>query len=164
MQLKTCLKILNELEQYLLSNPDDEIYIGRIIYQETSKIEGAISKNPIFSKSGFSLNDQESLIKLLLLKRNAFKYEDELRIFIVKPIPCSSKGIPFYYKCSPTDLVESVILHPNFSNSEIESRLSQDTENGGYGFTSFRNSRGIMQKRICKSRLYNFEHPSFINI
>lgn len=167
-----CIKVnrttlLDELNKYLQANPNDEIYIARVEYQETKTIEGSLAKNPIFAKTVFSFSNQDSLVKLLTLKRNAFLYEDELRIFIIKPQNSGTfhyNGIEFHYSCKPTDLVESIMLNPSFNNKKLEKKLSTKEASGGYGFTPFYNSKGNIQKRVCKSRLYNYKHPSFINI
>lgn len=157
-------KLLDELNNYQKSNPYDDIYIGRVEYQETKTITGSLSKNPLFSKKPFNFNDQESLIKLLLLKRNAYLYEDEIRIFIVKPEVIGKDGIQMNYQCPPTDLVESLTLSPNFSNCRLEQMLSKNTASGGYGFTPFKNKMGKNQIRVNKSHLYNYRHPKFIKI
>ncbi len=167
-----CIKVnrvalLDELTKYLQANPNDEIYIGRVEYQETKIITGSISKNPIFANIGFSFNDQTSLVKLLTLKRNAFLYEDELRIFLIKPQNSNTnhlKGIEFHYQCKPTNLVESIMLNPSFKDKGLEQRLAENTANGGYGFTPFINSKGKMQRRVCKTHLYNYKQPSFIKL
>lgn len=167
-----CIKVnrgalLDELTKYLQANTNDEIYIGRVEYQETRMIKGSLSKNPLFKKTGFSFSNQASLVKLLTLKRNAFLYEDELRIFIIKPQNSNTnhlKGVEFHYQCKPTDLVESIMLNPSFKDKSLEQRLAEDTANGGYGFTPFVNSKGNMKRRVYKSQLYKYKHPSFIKL
>ena len=100
----------------------------------------------------------------MLIKRNAFIYEDELRICIVKQNATLDKGIQFHYNCPPTDIVQDITLCPNFNNITLEQILSQDTKIGGYGFSPLLNKKGVMQKRVLRSRLYDYKHPSYINI
>lgn len=153
-------QLIDELKQYIKSNPKDNIYIGRAEYQPTNIITGSIHNNPIFKKKPFSLSDNESLVKLLLLKRNAFIYEDELRIIIVKGDSCDGDGIKFSYRCAITDLIQRIILSPMTNNTY--SNMLENFLGTYYGFTPGINSLGKPYKRVVKSKLYKYKHPTYV--
>ena len=153
-------QLFEELEQYIKSNPNDNIYIGRVEYQPTKIITNSIHKNPVFKRKPFSLSDQRSLVKLLLLKRNAFMYEDEIRIIIVKGDKYDGNGMKFLYRCAPTDLIQRIILSPmlnkTYSNM-LESFLSFH-----YGFSPINDRLGKTYKRVVQSKLYKYKHPTYV--
>ena len=58
-----------------------KVYIGEVIYADKSAIKALTpSKNKIFFPSNFRL---ENYLSLMLVKRNAFSYENEVRFFVV---------------------------------------------------------------------------------
>lgn len=58
-----------------------QIFIGYAQYQKKDEIKAPITQNSFLSQS-FNHKKNEDLAKLLLLKRRAFKYEEEIRFII----------------------------------------------------------------------------------
>ena len=163
--------LLNELEDYCKRNSKSQVYIGRVKYQETSTIEGSLSKNPFLkSNMPLSLKDHELLIKLLLLKRNAFLFENEIRIFIINSQLKGKNGIPFDYQCNAPEMFSRVSIDKTISNSSdlkkwLESPMSTTTTYGaGLGFTTIKDSLNRKYPRVVFSHLYVHKHPKIIKI
>lgn len=68
--------LCNMLDEFA-RHTDSEVYIKSVSYQKREEIENAY-KNPCVMRDSL----KESYIRLLSLKRIAFKYENELRVFI----------------------------------------------------------------------------------
>ena len=160
-------QLLDELNRFNAEN-DADIYIGKVAYQETRKIKGRISKNNFLNvPKQFSLNCEESLIRLLLLKRNAFIAENEIRIIIVKKEPDLQSGRKLYYKCQPTDLISRITINDWFTTkglkAQLESPIGQSI-NGlpCYGFTPVINIKGKNHPRVVESHIYSHQHPKFV--
>ena len=74
----------NELLKQLESHANRyDIYIGKVEYMKTASIKRPLSMIP-FSVPHPRVWTKEWCARLLLLKRNAYKYEDEMRIMIIK--------------------------------------------------------------------------------
>lgn len=102
--------------------PNDwNIYIGKVEYMKTSNIE-SLSINEIpFKEPMPSINDINNLCaRLLMLKRTAFRYENEIRVVIVQgeTLQNNIEGIYIPLHCeysSPmimTDIVKSISFSP----------------------------------------------------
>lgn len=141
-----------ELLKVLKSYADQyDIYIGKVEYMLTSQIKGALNAIP-FSKPIPGKKTKEWWARLLLLKRNAYKYEDEIRIIIVKRDKTLEKGIQLQYNCPDTSLIESIVLDPTIGvHTE---NLLKDIFANKYAFTPIINSLGKKQPRVLKSQLY----------
>lgn len=70
-------ELWNVLDEFAEEN-DAQVYVSSVKYTDLKKINEAY-KNPAIVKS----NLEESYIRLMSLKRNAYKYEEELRVFVV---------------------------------------------------------------------------------
>lgn len=162
-------RLLDELNMFSEENNVD-VYIGKVAYQETRKIEGRISKNDFLNDpKQFSLNCEESLIRLLLLKRNAFIAENEIRIIIVKKDSDLQSGIKLYYKCQPTDLISRITINDWFTTEGLKLRLESPESNSTplepcYGFTPIHTITGRIYPRVVESHFYTHKHPKVIEI
>lgn len=158
-------KLLSELE----NQQAFDVYIGKVEYQPTGMITQSLAKNPFLK--GFNLNNQDSLVRLLFLKRNAYMYENELRIVLVEKDETGrdKDGMSFNFKCPATDLVQEITLGPKWNDNNLKDALSAPLGkviNGlcGYGFTPITDKRGHRYLRVKQSRLYNYQVPKFIRI
>lgn len=152
-------KLLDELLNY---TNEYDIYIGKVEYMKTADIQKSISKIP-FKQSIGSINIEDKLLaaKLLLLKRNAYKYEDEIRIIIVKKVTSKERGISLNYTCDNNKLIDSIVLDPSLpENSE---KLFKNIFENEYDFKPRSTSKGI-RKRVLKSQLYSKQKPQVISI
>lgn len=141
-------ELLNQLAVYA---DKYDIYIGKVEYMKTASIKRPLNKIP-FSGSLPLVWTKEWCARLLLLKRNAYKYEDELRIMIVKKEKTKERGIMLEFHCEPTSLIERVILDPNLQvqTEYLFKRIFEDY----YNFKPVSNSLGKTYKRVVKSQLY----------
>jgi len=75
-------KLLQALDVY---SSDYEIYVGRVEYIKSSELKKKLSDIDHINKiHPFRISNRMLQIKMLLLKRIAFQYEDEIRILAVK--------------------------------------------------------------------------------
>lgn len=139
-----------KLVEILESHPTDyDIYIGKVEYMRTCEIKGALNKIPFANPPKMLSNEWWS--RLLLLKRNAFIYEDEIRVILVREEQIDEDGILLKYDCENTDLIQSIILDPNIQIN-TENLLRGEFE-GRYGFSPIQTNNG-RHPRVYKSRLY----------
>lgn len=112
-----------QLLQILKENDANyEIFIGKVEYLKTADLNRKLSDiEPIDKIKPFDINNRELQINLLLLKRIAFQYEDEIRILVVKKTKTNEKGIKLSYNSiNSTDLISRITIDPNVStNTEI---------------------------------------------
>jgi len=127
-----------------------DVYIGKVKYIKTNDFKKKISKIPgIGTIQPVILSNHELLIKLLLLKRIAFTYEDEIRIIVVKKNKTKENGIKLPYTIQPSDLIEGITIDPNVGeNVEV---MLKDLFKNQYGFS-----------KVYKSQLYSM--PNNIKI
>lgn len=128
-----------------------DIFIGKVEYMLTSHIKGPVNSIP-FSAPIPTKNSKEWWARLLLLKRVAYRYEDEIRIIIVKRDKTLENGIQIKYHCPDTSLIDSIVLDPTIGKYTEE--LLKDTFANKYGFTPIANRIGRRQPRVLKSQLY----------
>lgn len=151
--------LLNELDR--LAAAGNRIYIGKVQYQQTQNIKAALSGNAFLNPSGIpitSLGKEELKVKLLLLKRLAYQYENELRFLIVRGRAAKQAGTLLKYTIPNTDLIDSISLDPRIGPLTIE-LLRKEFETN-YGFTPI----GKTQRRVQRSLLYAEEKPTIIKL
>lgn len=130
-----------------------DIYIGKMEYMNTVDIKKPLNKIPF---NPLPVDPDERDLRLLLLKRISYAYEDEIRIVLVKPDDGNSggvqDGIALKYDsiCSNTELIHRITLDP-----ELEKNSSD------YYKHLFHNRYSI--KEVCQCYLYKDE-PKDIKI
>jgi hypothetical protein len=113
---------LSELEKLT----DFNIYIGKVKYLLTKQIEGDFWEAISLAKP--KNHEIESLyLNLMLLKRMAFEYEDEIRIFVMKKSTTEEKGIPIKFE-DLSKLILRVTIHPTVK-SHTENLLKEIFKN-----------------------------------
>lgn len=137
------------------------VYIGQVEYMKTSSINKPISQIPFTPTIFPDFNDPKFNARLLLLKRNAYKYEDEIRIIIVKNNPTQEQGIYISYDCQNTDLIDSLTLDPSIGPHTIN--LLKDVFERQYHFMPVNTSKGT-RYRVQRSNLYAKIKPQTITI
>ena len=146
-------KLLKLLEGFAKKN-NVSIYIGAAEYQKTTTIKGKLSKNPFIGPS-IDLDDPMTDAKMLLLKRNAFKYEDEVRIILVKNAPSAASGIMVNYSLENTELIKLVKIDPRVGDYVTKMLKTLFAEK--YEFVP-------MSRRVNKSGIYADQSPSYIKL
>lgn len=153
--------LLRELQKY---GDAYKIYIGRVEYLKTNDIKKEnlreIPFNPAL-KPNVTLNSDLFAARLFLLKRVAFKYEDEIRILIVKKNATKENGIKVNYDSENTDLIHQIVLDPNIGGNTTAMLKKFFSEE--YGFTSLPGKeKGI--KRVIQSQLYAKQSVAMLHI
>lgn len=136
-----------------------DIFIGKVEYMKTSDIKKKSISSIPFSKPIPKLK-RELKARLLLLKRIAYKYEDEIRIILVKKNKTKEKGINLEYKCKNTDLIKKIILDPSLDNNTTA--LLKEVFINKYDFRP-RKRKGPIS-RVLKSQLYANQEPQKLTI
>lgn len=145
--------LLDELKNYA-NNNNAKVFIGKVEYQKTSYIKQKISENEFINptlKPINNLNNDEIKAKLLLLKRNAFSYENEYRIIIVKNNITKENGFKMVYNCKNNEIFDSIALDPNIQDNTYE--LLKDVLSNKYNFSPVHTRKGL-RNRIVRSLLY----------
>lgn len=89
--------------------------LGKVEYKSTCELRDYA--NSIFDYSGISV---ENIFKSLLVKRNPFKHENEVRLLYDNLDDYSVRNVIYSYKINPHDLISQVVIDPRKSHSEFE--------------------------------------------
>ena len=134
--------LLNELEKY---SSKYKIFIGKVEYMKTKDIKkDELKKIPFDPPITDAVNTNEFAARLLLLKREAFHYEDEIRILLLKKNKSNGEGLALKYSCENTDLFKYILLDPNLKDYTYD--VLKDVFISKYGFA---------QSRVFRSHLYD---------
>lgn len=136
-------QLLTELETI---QDQYDIYIGKAEYKPTKLIRKPLKQIP-FDKPVPNFGTPEFYARMLLLKRTAFKYEDEIRMMILKKTPTKENGFVLKYRCENTDLIRTITLDPSLK--EYTFKLFKDIFIEKYGFAT----EGF-NYRVQQSKLY----------
>ena len=146
-------QLLDELKTY---QDQYDIFIGKAEYMQTKYIKYPLRKIK-FQEPAPQYETPDFYARLLLLKRTAFKYEDEIRIMVLKKKPTSEKGITLKYNCQNTDLIRTITLDPSLK--EYTLKLFKDIFVSKYHFVP----QGTIQ-RVQQSSLYKTQPAEKIPI
>lgn len=152
--------LLGELEK--AAGTGCRIYIGKVHYQKTKDVKSELYRNSFLNPSGKiikSLNAEELKIRLLLLKRVAYQYEDEMRFFIVKDKRAKQDGILLKFDVPPAQLIDSISLDPRIGKHTFD--LLRNILEGNYGFSP---RNGNRNSRVQKSLLYAESRPTMLKL
>ena len=108
-----------------------------------------------------SLNNNIFAARLFLLKRIAFKYEDEIRVILVKKNSTSQKGILFNYTCNNLDLIHSIIIAPDVGDYMFRNLYTIFKEQ--YGFYPYINGTTNVE-RVRRSTLYKVPKAAVLHL
>lgn len=110
-------KLVRVLEE---NSKEYDIYIGKVNYKSASSLRrDSVSKLTGLSKESFISSD-EAWVRLLLLKRTAFKYEEEIRIILVSKEKEPTPGVVLESSTSLKDLFFHVEISPLLSAATSE--------------------------------------------
>lgn len=109
----TISKLLDSLKRSKIPYPHTSCYIGAVDYSTEDEIENIVSdvKNEVNMFQG-----SHGQAKSLLIKRKAFKYEDEVRLIYLDP-KNDAKPDYFTYSCDIFSLIDSITFDPRMGNS-----------------------------------------------
>lgn len=151
--------LLSELDK--IADTGYRIYIGKVQYQKTQDIKSALSGNTFLNPTGQPINSlgkEDLKVRLLLLKRLAYQYEDEIRFFIVKDKAAKQKGTLLKFHVPHTQLIDSISLDPRIGEHTLE-MIRKELEIT-YGFSP----RSKTQRRVQRSLLYAESKPTLIKL
>lgn len=145
-------ELLKQLEAY---TDLYDIYIGKVEYMQTPDIlKKKISEIPL--STPIPTSTKELYVRLLLLKRIAYKYEDEIRIILIKKRAGTGDkpdGVGLKYNCESQSLISNIVLDPSIMQYTTE--LLKDTFITKYGFGPIvYPETGKIRNRVVKSTLY----------
>lgn len=140
------LEILNDFS----NNNNYDIYIGKVIYLHTPELKQSKLSNISVFGSNFKWN-KKTQIQLLLLKRIAFEYENEIRIIMIKRNKTKEDGVKLPYNIEAKELVKRVTLDPNMGKNVQEILVNH-----------IHNEYGI--KEVYKSTIYTIPKSQLIEI
>lgn len=153
-QIGISFKIIKErlLEVLEKHTTDYDIYIGKVDYLKTTDLKKKLSDiESLKTIVPFKMTNRQLQIQLLLLKRIAFRYEDEIRILAVKKHKTKENGIKLSYTIEPHELIDTITLDPNVgSNTES---LLKNTFKQKFGF-----------EKVYKSQLYSMSNDIKIRL
>jgi hypothetical protein len=139
IRIKTTIeKLLDSLASSTINTPHSEHCIGKVEYLKSSRLVRS-------SRSTFNKNGEVtfgSLFRSLLLKRKAFKHENEVRLMFLDWSENSGIETLYKYPIEPNYLIDEIMIDPRVSDieyKEIENDIRKNT-----GFTG----------KIKKSLLY----------
>ncbi|PKP80850.1 MAG: hypothetical protein CVT79_12560 [Alphaproteobacteria bacterium HGW-Alphaproteobacteria-18] len=115
----------------------DRVFIGKVQYCSDSDL---VKFSKTHFASGFD-SDGENVASSLLIKRNAFSHEKEVRLVFWRGRKCSSDLL--LYECDPHKLIDQIMLHPMMSAEDAAYLKSQIIEK-----TKFKGE-------ILRSKLYS---------
>ena len=141
--------LLDELKKH---SSTYDIFIGKVEYMKTTDIKQELKKIPFNPPISVGVNTNEFASRLFLLKRNAFRYEDELRIILLKQNKTQEKGITLKYNCDNTKLIRRIILDPNLK--EYTYKTLKEVFVSKYGLTPITKKDSTIYSRVIKSQLY----------
>ncbi len=119
-----------------------DIYIGKVDYLRISELKKKLSQIELINAiQPFGLNNRQLQIQLLLLKRVAFRYEDEIRILAVKKHKTRESGIRLPYTLDSHKLIDTITIDPGVGTNTTGMLKKLFKEE--YGF-----------KKVYKSQLY----------
>lgn len=142
-------KLLQAIENFCLKNKCNA-YIGHVQYKTTKKLLSLNPKKYCSQKTYKSFKDK-NWCKLLFLKRNAFMYENELRIVLVfpDPHPCI-KGKEMEYDDN-IPIINSITTDPHLLE-RTRQVIKQELERM---FPPLKNAKGRTQHVVRSSQLYD---------
>lgn len=142
-------RLLDVLEEH---TDTYDIYIGNVTYLKTAVIRKKLSEiDDIKNINPFNLNNRELILKLLLFKRIAFRYEDEMRVLAVKKFKTKENGIKLSFNMKPSELIDSIIIDPSIGSNNEE--MLKELFKSEYGFT-----------HVFKSQLYSMSNDILIEL
>ena len=143
---------------------DYNIYIGRVEYMNTDDIMQDLSQIPFSKKPIVPVYSDTYVAQLLMLKRVAFQYEDEIRIMLVSKDSKNfqyKKGIKMPYQCENTDLIQRIVLDPSLEKMTFA--MVKNLLVNKYNFKSYFKDDGTEFNRVLKSNIYNDKGAQIIH-
>lgn len=159
--------LLEQLSKYAVKN-SLSIFFGNVEYRKREDIEvGCLldlkfdveAKGTIINKS---IDDIDFCAHLLLLKRQDFSYEKEIRIIAIKKRPIKADGINCTYECDNKTLIKNLVVSPKVKDSTFEMLKKYIAEK--YDMPPKTDKKGRKQPLIQRSHLYDEDKNVKISI
>ena len=165
-------ELIERLDCFGIAHSDYRIYIGKVSYRKQSEIQvKSIHKIPLLdSEVKRDIEDADFCANLMLLKRKAFKHDNEVRLILIQDNTNEeSKGVEFSYNYDSTgsvikdypneNLISRVFTSP-FYGVEKRDSIQKELEKKKYGFSRYpvnlnSGKTTYFKSRIQRSRLYD---------
>ena len=149
-------ELLNQLSKYATSN-SNKVYFGQVEYHKRDEIMNNDLNKIVFNENNDTINrnikDFEFCARLLLLKRQDFSYEKEVRIITCKKDKVKSPGISFGYECENNELFRSLTISPKAKKYTTE--MLREYLSKSFDMLPKVDILGRPQHRVLHSRLYD---------
>lgn len=121
----TARKLIEAIIKSNQTYPKDSFYLGRVDYVSPDKIKQKIA-DMIYQKGEKALYGGLDLAKLMLLKRPAFKHEDEYRLLYIEERSVPDQKI-LQVSITPNDVFDEVTFDPRLATFERMEREANAT-------------------------------------
>lgn len=122
IRIKTTVgKLLDSLASFDPKFSDVSCFIGKVRYCRDSDLNDFAETH--FAE-GFG-TDGRKIAETLLVKRNAFSHEKEVRLIYISPSSQPAKNDVYRYSFDPHSVIDQIMLHPMLSSSERK-KLKQE--------------------------------------
>jgi hypothetical protein len=126
VRIRTTLRRLGATFSRTLSQPDrHHAFIGKVKYLSDRKLFGA-------GRSIMDRVDPEGIARSLLMKRNAFRHEAEVRLVYRKTLGKPAEDGLFPYPVDPDGLIDQVMIGPRFQPVEASKLRRKIRDRTGY--------------------------------
>ena len=161
--------LLEQLSQYAIKN-SFHVYFGQVEYHKKEDIEVKnINMIPFDAEKGKGamkicrdVTSPDFCARLLLLKRQDFAYENEMRIIVIKDIADTSKGTFFKYYCDNKDLIRSLMISPKAEEQTVSMLKEYIAQK--FDLPPKVDKNGVARTIIQRYRLYDEENDAKITV
>ena len=140
-RIKTTVgKLIDSLRVANGNRADTTCFIGKVKYQKVKELRE-------FGKKMLEWYDRaEGIAQSLLLKRNEFRYEKEVRLIYISPESSTKVDCLYQYEIDPLEIVSQVMV----DGRELEIKEFKNNLKG-----EIKNRTGLPLRRIHRSQLYD---------
>jgi hypothetical protein len=128
----TIKKLAESLARCCGPSAVDEVFIGRVQYLPQKKLE-EFAKGILRSNSG--LLSMRLFAKTLLVKRPAFRHEQEVRLIFTPHDQSKTAGDLFSYPINPNELLDQIMIDPRMDENAANNARVQIRSQTGFSGT-----------------------------
>ncbi len=121
-------KLLASLADSNLKSSGYSCFIGKVDYYKDKELNE-------FADNHFQYglgSDGKNIAETLLVKRTAFRHENEVRLIYLSPNPSLAKRDLYFYDVNPHNLIDQIMVHPQLAKSDAAALKTEIEERTGY--------------------------------
>lgn len=126
----TIRKVAESLWAYSGIWAPHEVFVGKVQYLSDKKLE-KFAKSIFHSEDGFL--SMRMFAKTLLVKRNAFKHEREVRLIFRPRQKSKAKRDLFHYPVDPHRLIDQIMIDPRMGELQVNKLKREIKTRTGFG-------------------------------